>query len=224
MRSEVRPDPACVAPFQGPPLSLISDPGGGIFLFYGEADLFALSTLMAGGVLHRGQSVLFLDGAHHFNPYPLVRLAGEMGQNAEDFLARLFVSRAFTCHQMGSLVLNQLREGLTQHQPGLVILADPLATFYDENVPELEARNLWMHLITALQQLAPGQTFVVLSPYPKHQTGRRVFFLPHLKSCAKRVFQVGRSETDPVHLSLTEEKPGTRQWQLVFEAEALRFR
>ncbi len=217
MRPLLTPDRPEAAPFQGPPLSLISEEGGGISLFYGHPDLFALSSLMAAWRLAQGEAVLFLDGNNRFDPYPLVRLAKERGHNPEAFLSALFVSRAFTCHQMGSLVFQQLQSGLSTHQARLVILADPLATFYDENVPYIEAKNLLMHLLTALQQLAPGRIFVVLAPYPKTSSGRRVFFLSHLKSAAKRIFRVHREAETRRTFSISEEKPGTGTWQGVFQ-------
>lgn len=201
------------APFQGPPFSLVSE--GGIFLFYGDQPaLSRLSTLLSGWRLNQRESVLFLDGGNCFDPYPLIDLAKEMGRNPHDFLASLYVSRAFTCHQMGSLVFNQLRSGIRAHHPRLVILASPLITFYDESVPFIEAKTLLMHLMTALGQLASDQTFVVLSPYPKPSARRRAFLLSHLKTCANRIFQVKQVEDAAQTLSILEEKPMLPQWQI----------
>ncbi len=197
--------------FDGPPLSLVSDAAGGLFLFYGDPALFALSPVLAGWRLSLGEPVFFLDGNHCFDPYPLVNLAKTIGQNPKTFLDSLFVSRAFTCHQMGSLVLNQLREAMGSHHPRLVILASPLETFYDESVPLIEARNLLHHLTAALGRLAPGHIFVVLSPFPKKSAGRRAFFLSYLKEKANRIFRVNRKE-NASSLSITEEKPAEQQW------------
>ncbi len=207
------------SPFQGPPLSLISDAKGGIFLFYGDAALFGLAPLLAGWRLSQGERVLFLDGDNRFNPYPLVDLAKEIGHDPNTFLSSLFVSRAFTCHQMGSLVLNQLQSGITAHHPRLVILCAPLETFYDESVPLIEAKNLLLHIVTALSQLAPDRIFVILSPFPKKSAGRRTFFLSHLKTTAKRIFRVERpGDASEAAIRITEEKPEARQWVFPIEA------
>jgi len=208
------------SPFQGPPLSLISDAQEGVFLFYGDPALFALSPLLAGWRLSRGERVLFLDGDNRFDPYPLVNLAKKIGGDPQLFLSSLFVSRAFTCHQMGALVLNQLRVETARHRPRLVILSAPLETFYDETVPLIEARNLLLHLTATLGQLASERIFVILSPFPPKSAGRRTFFLSHIKAQASRVFRVSRpTDRSQASIHITEEKPTSRQWILPIDVQ-----
>lgn len=207
--------------FQDPPLSLISEARGGIFLFYGDAALFGLAPLFAGWRLSRGERVFFLDGDNRFNPYPLVQLAKEIGHDPKAFLSSLFVSRAFTCHQMGSLMLNQLQNGLETHLPYLVILCAPLETFYDESVPSIEAKNLLLHVVAALKRLSPDRIFLILSPFPKKSAGRRTFFLSHIKTTAGRVFRVDRSrDTLEPAIRITEEKPEVRHWTFSLKTDA----
>ncbi len=210
-------------PFQDPPLSLISDAKSGIFLFYGDPALFGLVPLLAGWRLSRGERVLFLDGDNRFNPYTLVELAKEIGHDPKAFLSFLFISRAFTCHQMGSLVLNQLQSGITAHHPRLVILCAPLETFYDESVPFIEAKNLLLHIVAALKRLAPDRIFVILSPFPQKSAGRRTFFLSHLKTTANRIFRVDRPcDVLQTSIRITEEKPKARHWVFPLEAPKAR--
>lgn len=207
MKSMLKQDVLKAAPFQGPPLSLIPDTGG-VLLFYGDPALFSLSSLLAGWRLDQGERVIFLDGGNCFDPYPLIKLAKEIGRDPQDFLASLFVSRAFTCHQMGSLIFNQLRGGIKEHHPGMIILASPLATFYDESVPYIEAKNLLMHLVAALRQLPEKPLLVILARFPEKSAGRRTFFLSHLKGVADRVFRVKPAEHSiQASICITEEKP-----------------
>ncbi|MFQ5580962.1 MAG: hypothetical protein ACE5FZ_10145 [Nitrospiria bacterium] len=197
------------------PRSLISDVEGGLFLFYGDPSLFALSPLLAGWRLELGERVLFLDGGNCFDPYPLVAWAKRMGRNPQSFLSALFISRAFTCHQMGSLIFNQLKTGIAAHRPRLVILASPLETFYDESVPFIEAKNLLLHLLTALGQMARDRIFVVLSPFPRKMAGRRAFFLSHIKHRADKIFRIDRPAGSLQRaIRITEEKPSSRRWVL----------
>ncbi len=199
--------------FQGPPFSLISGKDGGVFVFYGDLSLFSLTPLLAAWRLNNHERVLLLDGNNSFSPYPLVQLAKEMGHDPEHFLSSLFVSRAFTCHQMASLVFNQLHREIAQHQPRLVILAGPLETFYDESVPFIEAKNLLLHLVTALGQSVPGHIFVILSPFPKKMAGRRTFFLSHMKKHATRVFRIAPPEvSSQTSIRIIEEKPNAQEW------------
>jgi len=209
--------------FQTLPPSLLSDERGGLFLFYGDPALFALSPLLAAWRLQLGERVLFLDGGNCFSPDPLVRLAKQMGRPPQAFLSSLFVSRAFTCHQMGSLIFNQLKDGLASHHPRLVILANPLKTFYDESVPTIEAKTLLLHLLTALEALVRDRIFVILSPFPRKSAGRRTFFLSHLKERADRIFRVEYPDGRPVDrpketlqskIRITEECGEPKTWLL----------
>lgn len=214
-------NPLLDSPFRNPPLSFISDAKGGIFLFYGNPALFGLAPLLAGWRLSCGERVLFLDGDNRFNPYSLVALAKDTGHDPKAFLVSLFISRAFTCHQMGSLVLNQLQSGITAHLPRLVILCAPLETFYDEAVPFIEAKNLLLHIVTALGRLSPERIFVILSPFPQKSAGRRTFFLSHIKTAAERIFRVDRPSDSPqTPIRITEEKPDTREWVFPIETPA----
>jgi len=204
---------------QGLPRSLISEEKGGLFLLYGDPSLFSLSPLLSAWRLKLGERVLFLDGGNCFDPYSLVALAKRMGRNPQSFLSALFISRAFTCHQMGSLIFNQLKSGIEVHRPRLIILASPLETFYDESVPFIEAKNLLLHLIAALGQMAQDRIFVILSPFPRKMAGRRAFFLSHIKHRADKIFRVDHQIVGPedslqTSIRITEEKPNSRRWVL----------
>ncbi|HLG22907.1 MAG TPA: hypothetical protein VI382_08820 [Candidatus Manganitrophaceae bacterium] len=191
--------------FKGPPLSLLSDAAGGLFLFHGDPALFALAPPLISRRLHRGERVLFLDGDNRFDPYPIVESAKRAGKDPESFLASIFVARAFTCHQMGTLILNQMAAGAARYRPRLILLASPLQTFYDEAVSYTEASRLLRRVGVQLRRTTREKIrIVILSPSPPKTAQKRASFLSFLKEQADRVFSVGRSEET---LLITEERP-----------------
>jgi len=97
-----------------------------------------------------------LDGGNRFNAYTVareLRRAGTLDQTLA--LSRIHVARAFTCHQVLSLLENTPR----QTSPTLVI--DLLDTFYDESV-NLEERRRLAHICAGhLRRLSQSATVAV---------------------------------------------------------------
>jgi hypothetical protein len=80
--------------------------------------------------------VTVLDGGNCFPFYRFARLVRAKTLEGAFAARRLFIRRAFTCYQM----LELLESTPALDQPYLVL--DPLATFYDEQIPEREVRRL----------------------------------------------------------------------------------
>jgi hypothetical protein len=97
-----------------------------------------------------------LDGGNRFNAYTVareLRRAGTLDQTQA--LSRIRVARAFTCHQVLSLLENTPR----QSTPTLVI--DLLDTFYDESVNLEERRRLAHKCAGHLRSLSQFATVAV---------------------------------------------------------------
>lgn len=104
-------------------------------------------------------SVTVLDGGNCFPFYRFARLVRSKTFEGAIALKRLFIRRAFTCYQM----LELLESTPALDQPYLVL--DPLATFYDEQVPEREVRRLLDGCLAQLNRLSITAPVVIsLSP------------------------------------------------------------
>lgn len=103
--------------------------------------------------------VTLLDGANRAPAYRLVRLICSLTPEPEAALQRIIIRRAFTCHQFLALL-----EG----QPALPqpsILLDPLATFYDEQIPGREAERLLDGCLRQVERLCQaGPVLAALRP------------------------------------------------------------
>ncbi len=124
--------------------------------------------------------VWVVDGGNNFDALWVARFlaAGAPGGPAPHLaLARIHVSRAFTCHQLAERLLT-----LPASASPLVILG-LLDTFYDENVPYEETRRLlnciWP-VVRDRSRAAP--VLVTLTPPREGETaGRRAFFETFLR-------------------------------------------
>jgi hypothetical protein len=122
--------------------------------------------------------ILVLDGGNGFNAYTVSRAV----QGREDVLRRIRISRAFSCHQMASLL-----EGISQ-VPKSVVCLDFLSTFFDESLPVRERQRLLeaclLHF-TRLNKLA--NLIVTISP-PKVILPETAAFLELLGNAAGAIW------------------------------------
>jgi hypothetical protein len=106
-------------------------------------------------------AVTVLDGGNRLAAYQLVRLLRMRTSNIEEAAKRIFVRRAFTCHQLLALLES------SQALPQPYIILDFLFSFYDENVPLQEANRLLDRCLHQLDRLrTTGPVVVSLTPYP----------------------------------------------------------
>ncbi|MCJ7550699.1 MAG: hypothetical protein MUQ30_13580, partial [Anaerolineae bacterium] len=92
--------------------------------------------------------------------YPVARAARRYTADLTGALARIRLSRAFTCYQMVELLADTPADGM----PTLVI--DLLATFYDDNVQLTESQRLLFVCIPHLQRLSQFAPVVVSAKPP----------------------------------------------------------
>jgi hypothetical protein len=154
--------------------------------------------------LLREGRVLYVDGANAFDPYTLVRIARRAGTDARGLLSRLKVTRAFTCHQLETLLCERLAAAVVAERPALVVVAGWSDLFHDENVPEREAMRLLERTARAVQSVAARAVPVLGTHLTEPETGR----LPRLTACltaaAEGVIAVSREEGE---VRLTRVKP-----------------
>jgi hypothetical protein len=137
----------------------------GLSLLAGPAFVLDLGTTLAGRVALSGRTVLYVDGANAFDPYILSRLAREAGQPPKAVMQRLHLTRAFTCHQLETLIVERLPAAIARYRPGLVVISGWSHLFHDENVPAREAFRLLQNTARRIRSLAEaGQPILATHP------------------------------------------------------------
>ncbi|MBI5596102.1 MAG: hypothetical protein HY928_08450 [Elusimicrobia bacterium] len=100
--------------------------------------------------LERGMSVRWIDAGNRFDAYGLGRTARDSGADPRRVLNHVRLARPFNAFQLESM-LGRLGSETGPEDP--VVVSDPLALLYDEELPDEEARRLAPRLARALKAL-----------------------------------------------------------------------
>jgi hypothetical protein len=192
-------------------------------LLAGPGSVLDLGTTLAGQVVLSGRTVLYVDGANAFDPYLLSRLAREAGQPPRAAMQRLRLSRAFTCHQLETLLAERLPVAIAHFHPGLVVISGWSHLFHDENVPAREAFRLLQTSARRVRALAEaGQP--VLATHPAEPATPRLAALEAILVAAADTVLRLREEAGRVLAVCEKPEPsgGPRPAELVGESDLLR--
>src|SRR5437867_13411389 len=118
----------------------------------GSDFVFHLTTLLCVRAVMEGHEVVFLDGGNSVDPHGMVATGKRVGLTREEILPRVHVARAFTCHQMTTLILDMLDKKIEETQAGLVVLACLPTMYLDEDVELREAHQLFQRSMRAIRQ------------------------------------------------------------------------
>ncbi len=215
----------------------VEEPLGGFFasdgkigLLYGNAPLTRVALYGITLAAVANHAVWVVDGANSFDPYFIARLARGWNYAPESVLARIRLSRAFTCYQLTESITRRLtvtpakppREGLSKLRADVqsprysttLFCVGLLDTFYDEDVPLTDAVRLLRSIIAGLTGLAQnGHTVFITAREPRQLTlrkgaarpeDRRVLMNLLLEAAthAKRIDSLSDKPTAPVPTQL----------------------
>ena len=122
---------------------------GGSILFFGEA-MSRLSAYLMGQLSLQGKSITLVDASQSFDPYLVARVGRLSGTPLRPLLERIRLSRAFTCHQLVTLLCETLPGKRVE---GPLFVLGPGLLFYDEQVPLKERQALFRQVVRSLVAL-----------------------------------------------------------------------
>jgi len=131
-----------LGPFEGGRVTLIDS---------GSDYVFHLTSLLCVRAVMEGSDVVFVDGGNSVDPYGIAATAKRVGLGRLEVLPRISVARAFTCYQMATLVNEMLAARVAETGARLVVLSCLPAMFLDEDVPTLEAHQLFLRSMRAVR-------------------------------------------------------------------------
>lgn len=154
----------------------------------GSTDPAAALLSMCAGLLGRGERMAVVDAGNRFDPFGLIRAAQRMRRDPAALLERVFISRAFTCHQVEALVARDLPAFLRARSIRSVLVLGLTDTFLDEAVPDWEARRLFERAVRALRAAATGGARIVLAEWSRSGApGRTGAFAARLRAACDLV-------------------------------------
>jgi predicted ATP-dependent serine protease len=163
---------------------------GDFAVMYGQPYVLTLSLLLAvraqlpyqlGGL---ESSVLFVDGRNTFRLYRVSRLARLHHLRPRDVLRRIFISRAFTMHQMTSIIFDGLEEAAKKYDARLVIISDFQGLYMDKDVRPEESKEVFSQVTAHVSEFAKETDTIVIATCLPHYYCRRGAFL-HAVACAR---------------------------------------
>ncbi len=137
-------------------------PPGKTYLLYGDKPIFLLSLRMAAYGMAYGSSVAVVDGCNRFDVHFLSQFARERKLNVDDFLHHIFISRGFTCYQMEQAIVHRLPSFLAKIGSSTAMIFGLLNTFYDQQAPLREVRQILHRVIGGLQEMKARGISVLL--------------------------------------------------------------
>jgi hypothetical protein len=163
---------------------------GGSILFFGEA-MARLSAYLMGQLSLQGKSITLVDATQSFDPYLVARVGRLSGTPLRPLLERIRLSRAFTCHQLATLLCEVLPgEG----RSGPIFVLGPCSLFYDDQVVLKERQALFRQVARSLKALREGGQGLYLFQPPLSRHIGKHYFGRHLAGSVQWVVRVGLGE------------------------------
>ncbi|KXA89585.1 hypothetical protein AKJ62_02755 [candidate division MSBL1 archaeon SCGC-AAA259D14] len=160
-----------------------------------------LSVLALSGDTGFEPPVLWLDGSNSFDPYRVSELSRSLGLDPGRVLEEIYISRAFTCYQMKSLILNELEDAVERFGSGFTVITGLPELFSGSDLVEKEALRVFDPVIETLKSFRKsGPTLFLASP----TGGEENMFITSLRSVSDHVLgpdqgesRAGNSSGDP---------------------------
>ena len=109
-------------------------------------------------------NVVFIDGGNVFDAYSTSEHAIRHGIEAEKVLAKIHLSRAFTYHQLGTLINEKLPRALDHFNAKLAIISDITLLYCDPDVQDKQdALNVFRKDIRTLAALAEQRHILIVT-------------------------------------------------------------
>ncbi len=135
-------------------------------------------------LLETPRTLYWVDAANRFDAQALSKRAQELGLNPRTVLSHIQLARTFNAFQLVALLSGKL----PRLSPGPVILADPLAPFYDEDLPLEDARHAFRRLLLGLADV-PGPVLALV--VDRSAPSSRGDFSPRFLKLAQSITRVG---------------------------------
>jgi len=78
--------------------------------------------------------VIFVDGGNNFDPYSISDNSVEQRLDPEEVLEHIHISRAFTHHQLASIIIDKLPHAIEEFKAKLIVVSDITGLYCDPDV------------------------------------------------------------------------------------------
>lgn len=125
--------------------------------------LHGLSVFVLSENTNLNPPVLWLDGDNSFNPYRISEIARSFGIRSEQALQEIYISRAFTCYQMMSLIFEKLGKAVEKYGPEFIIITGLPELFSNSDLPKQEALRAFKPVAEYFENLKNADLTIYLT-------------------------------------------------------------
>jgi len=176
----------------------------------GSDFVFRLTTLLCVRAIMEGEAVVFVDGGNSVDPHGMVAMGKRVGLTREEILPKVHVARAFTCHQMTTLILDMMDRKMDETGAGLLVLACLPEMYLDEDVEAGEAHQLFQRSMRAIRRTVVERDVVgLVTNAGLAKLYRRRSIRRQLYETADRVIRMGHGRRGVL---ITREDTGEVEW------------
>ena len=180
-------------------------------MLWGEPSVARVAVRTAAAAVARGVSVALIDAALAFDVTAVTAYAQARRVPPEPFLRQIHLARAFTCHQLTTLLCERLDPLLASQHIGLVVLLGPCTTFVDEHVPFKEAFFLFQRALRKIRELCQHGPLLLMAQGRDPHATRRIAFVRELVHAVEVGIWI-RTVDGRRHVQLLQPRaPGTPQ-------------
>lgn len=182
---------------------------GRLYTFHGSALAHVSAELLSAWYYYKkfaasiGKSALLIDGGNIFSPYLLADYARRLGLSPRTVLENVRASRAFTCHQLETLVTEKAKVATLVYDAYLVIVTDATFLFQGSEVKPSEAYQMFDRMCVSLKQLSRNLGVMVVVTTSFIQGPSRLSLEKHLHDYSDLTFEFPPIvKTDPKQAKL----------------------
>lgn len=135
-------------------------------------------------------TAIFVDGGNIFDPYFIAETSRQLGLSPEKALNNIRISRAFTSHQLTTLITEELIRVLDQYGSKLVVISNITELYCDPDTGKRETKEIFNHITIYLEKLAKEREIIIVATSLPPQTKRKWSLDQYLTGRAQTVARV----------------------------------
>jgi hypothetical protein len=150
------------------------EPGKVAFIESSSRFIFPLTTLMAFRGALEG-NVVFVDGGNSVDPFGIARHCKARRIDPRPILSRVRVARAFTAHQLATLIDDRMESAVREAGAGTIIVSCLMDMFFDKDMPWRESRQMLRRSLEEIRAVArESEAAAIVTHYSHAPMGARL--------------------------------------------------
>ncbi len=109
---------------------------------------------------------IYIDGGMQVDPYKITRYSKRMEIDPKKMLKHIHISRAFTVHQMSTLIYDMLEPIIKRYNPKTLVICKYPLLYLDSDVEKKEAQILLRNNISHIKKLTKKYNLITILTNP----------------------------------------------------------